>query len=465
MTSDGVNLAYCVAGKGTPLIYTPNPPVGHLSMEWRMPEYREWYELLSSRWRLLRYDGRGAGLSDRGLKSYSLEELELDLEAVVEALGADRFVLFAQFHCGPPAIAYAHRHPDRVSQLVLWTTYARVSDYARRPHVQATRAMVPKDWQMYTETFAHAVFGWEQGARARQFARYIRESIGPADFQLALDGLTSFDVADVVGDLAVPTLIMHRHDATWVPLELSRKLAKRIPGSRLVLLPGGEPFAQYGDTSLVADAIETFVAETGGERRAARARRPSARVKTRDESPAAGAFRTILFTDMVGSTAMGQRLGDAGTQKVRRAHNKIVREALEANGGTETKHTGDGIMASFASTSQAVACAVAMQKAFAGVKTSSGEGVDRPEGATDGGIHVRIGLNAGEPIAEERDLFGTAVDLAARIRDKAEPGEILVSDVVRQLVAGKGFLFNDRGEHALKGFEDPVRVWEVRWSE
>jgi len=485
VTGDGVNIAYCVAGRGTPLIYTPNPPVGHLTMEWRMPEYREWYELLSSRWRLVRYDGRGAGLSDRGLKSYSLEELELDLEAVVHALGADRFVLFAQFHCGPPAIAYAHRHPDRVSQLVLWTTYARVSDYAKRPHVQATRAMVPKDWQMYTETFAHAVFGWEQGAKARQFARYIRESIGPADFQLALDGITSFDVAGLVRDLAVPTLIMHRHDATWVPLELSRKLAKRIPGSRLVLLPGGEPFAQYGETSPIVDAIESFVAETGGKRRAAgRARRPPARTKTRSESPAADAFRTILFTDMAASAAMGQRLGDAGAQNVRRAHNKIVREALAAHGGTETKHTGDGIMASFASASRAVACAVAMQQAFAAPEPTVGaKGLSplRPEpGATSlpargevlvpraehsASIRVRIGLNAGEPIAEERDLFGTAVDLAARIRDKAEPGEILVSDVVRQLVAGKGFLFNDRGEHALKGFEDPVRVWEVRWSD
>ncbi len=471
MTSDGVNLAYCVAGKGTPLIYTPNPPVGHLAMEWRMPEYREWYELLSSRWQLVRYDGRGAGLSDRGLKSYSLEELELDLEAVVDALGADRFVLFAQFHCGPPAIAYAHRHPDRVSQLVLWTTYARVADYARRPHVQATRAMVPKDWQMYTETFAHAVFGWEQGAKARQFARYIRESIGPADFQLALDGITSFDVTDLVRDLAVPTLIMHRHDATWVPLELSRKLAKRIPGSRLVLLPDSEPFAQYGETAPIVDAIEAFIAETGGEQRSAhRARRPAARTRTRDEVPGAGAFRTILFTDMAGSTAMGQRLGDASTQKVRRAHNEIVREALEAHGGTETKHTGDGIMASFASASGAVACAVAMQKAFAGALIAGRSSTtDRTSAAgertTSEPIRVRIGLNAGEPIAEERDLFGTAVDLAARIRDKAAPGEILVSDVVRQLVAGKGFLFNDRGEHALKGFEDPVRVWEVRWGD
>jgi class 3 adenylate cyclase len=194
------------------------------------------------------------------------------------------------------------------------------------------------------------------------------------------------------------------------------------------------------------------------------------RTKTRDESPAAHAFRTILFTDMAGSAAMGQRLGDAGTQKVRRAHNKIVREALESHGGTETKHTGDGIMAAFASASGAVACAVAMQKAFAGALTPDRSSTsDRAsiagEGKTAEPIRVRIGLNAGEPIAEERDLFGTAVDLAARIRDKAEPGEILVSDVVRQLVAGKGFLFNDRGEHALKGFEDPVRVWEVRWSD
>jgi len=430
-----------------------------------MPEYREWYELLSSRWRLVRYDGRGAGLSDRGLKSYSLEELELDLEAVVDALGAERFILFAQFHCGPAAIAYAQRHPDRVAQLVLFQTYARVSDYTSQRKVQATRAIVPKDWQMYTETFAHSVFGWEEGAKARRFARYIRESVSHADFQLALDGTTSFDVSGLVQDLTVPTLILHRHELTWVPVELSRNLAKGIPKSRLVLLPGGELPPQYGQTTAIADAIESFVAETGGERRAAgRVRRSAESARTRAESPEAAAFRTILFTDMAGSTAMGQRLGAPGTKKVRRAHNKIVREALEAHGGTETKHTGDGIMAWFASASGAVACAVAMQKAFDLPEPTVGARHDAPL-RPETPIRVRIGLNAGEPIAEERDLFGTAVDLAARIRDRAEPGEILVSDVVRQLVAGKRFLFNDRGEHALKGFEDPVRVWEVRWSE
>jgi class 3 adenylate cyclase/pimeloyl-ACP methyl ester carboxylesterase len=458
MTTDGINIAYSTTGKGTPLIHTPNAPVGHLTWEWRMPEFREWYELLSSRWRLVRYDGRGAGLSDRGLNSYSLDDLVLDLEAVVDALGADRFILFAQFHCGPPAIAYTHRYPDRVSQLILWQTYARVSDYTSQRKVQATRAIVPKDWQMYTETFAHSVFGWEEGAKARQFARYIRESITQPDFQLAIEGVTSFDVSNLIKDLAVPAIIMHRHEVTWVPIELSRDLAKRIPRSRLVLLPGGELPPQYGETEPIADAIEAFCAETAEPRRPAAPKRSVRRAKSRIESPGAGAFRTILFTDMEGSTARGQRLGDARAQAVRRTHDKIVRDALGVHGGGEIKHTGDGIMASFALASQAVACAIAIQEAIA---TQSHPETAQPAAP----LRVRVGLNAGEPIAEEQDLFGTAVDLAARIAATAEPGEILVSDVVRQLVAGKGFLFNNRGEHALKGFEDPVRVWAVLWSE
>jgi class 3 adenylate cyclase/pimeloyl-ACP methyl ester carboxylesterase len=456
-TSDGVDIAYCVAGKGVPLVHTPNPPVGHLTWEWGMPEYREWYELLSSHWRLVRYDGRGAGLSDRRLKSYSLDELVFDLEAVVDSLGADRFILFGQFHCGPVAIAYAHRHPARVSHLVLWQSYVRVADYTSQRKVQATRAIVPKDWQTYTETFAHSVFGWEEGVKARQFARYIRESISHADFQVALDGTTAFDVSGLLPELTVPTLILHRQDVTWIPIELSRDLAKQIPQSRLVLLPGGELPPQYGQTTPIVDAIESFVAT----RRSAARQRSIARAR-RDARHEAPAFRTILFTDMAGSTALGQRLGDAGAQKLRRKHNKIVREALAAHNGIETKHTGDGIMASFGSATRALECAVAIQRAFGEPESTAGAVSPSPL-PPEHGIRVRIGLNAGEPIAEERDLFGTAVDLAARIRDKAEPGEVLVSDVVRQLVAGKGFLFNDRGDHALKGFEDPVRVWEVRW--
>jgi adenylate cyclase len=162
-----------------------------------------------------------------------------------------------------------------------------------------------------------------------------------------------------------------------------------------------------------------------------------------------GGLATILFTDLASSTALTQRLGDAKAQELVRAHNTIVREALASCGGTEIKHTGDGIMASFGSASGALECAVAIQRAVA------------ERGDPNLGVH--IGLNAGEPIVDERDLFGTSVDLARRVCDEASGGEILVSDVVRQLAAGKEFLFSDRGVAALKGFDEPVRLFEVRW--
>jgi class 3 adenylate cyclase len=170
-------------------------------------------------------------------------------------------------------------------------------------------------------------------------------------------------------------------------------------------------------------------------------------------------FRIILFTDVEGSTALTDRLGDARARELLREHESVVREALKAHGGSEVKTMGDGFMASFGSATKALECAIGIQTAFA----------ERNEEAEEA-IKVRIGLNAGEPIAEDDpggrgDLFGTAVNMAARIAAKAEGGEILASNVVRELVAGKEFLFNDRGETELRGFEDPVRVYEVRWRE
>jgi len=163
----------------------------------------------------------------------------------------------------------------------------------------------------------------------------------------------------------------------------------------------------------------------------------------------------ILFTDMESSTALTQSLGDAKAQELVRAHNTIVREALTANSGSEIKRTGDGIMASFATASSALACAVASQRAVAA----------RAEEQPDIPLSLRIGLNAGEPVAEERDLFGASVQLARCVCGHAEPGWIVASNVVRELVMGKDFLSSDIGEVELKGFEDPVRLYEVRWRE
>ncbi len=185
----------------------------------------------------------------------------------------------------------------------------------------------------------------------------------------------------------------------------------------------------------------------------------SRRTTAAGSSREAGALVTVLFTDVEGSTALTDRLGDAKARELLREHERITRDALKAHGGSEVKTMGDGFLASFSSATKALECAIAIQSSFA----------ERNESAEEP-IKVRIGLNAGEPIAEDdpsgrSDLFGTAVNMAARIAAKAEAGEILASNVVRELVAGKEFLFSDRGETELRGFEDPVRVYEVRWRE
>ncbi len=167
---------------------------------------------------------------------------------------------------------------------------------------------------------------------------------------------------------------------------------------------------------------------------------------------AAPSMRAILFTDIEGHTSMMQRLGDERGRAVLRDHERITRETLRTHGGAEVKTMGDGFMASFGPVSSAAECAVALQRAFLSRESSEP-------------IAVRIGLNAGEPIAEDDDLFGSSVILAARIAGQAHGGEILCSDVVRGLLAGKAFLFSDRGDVALRGFEDPSRLYEISWRE
>ncbi|MGH8927539.1 MAG: nickel-binding protein [Acidimicrobiia bacterium] len=169
--------------------------------------------------------------------------------------------------------------------------------------------------------------------------------------------------------------------------------------------------------------------------------------------PRESAFRVILFTDIEGSTALTERLGDSGAMEILRAHDDIIRQALRDGRGTQVKHTGDGVMASFTSAVRAVEAAIAIQRAFA---------LQNQEAETP--MRVRIGLSAGEPVEENKDLFGTAVQLAARVCASAGPAQILAPNVIRELCAGKGFLFTDQGEQALKGFEEPRRLYEVVWA-
>jgi class 3 adenylate cyclase len=264
------------------------------------------------------------------------------------------------------------------------------------------------------------------------FAEYMRQAAS-ADAAIAtLKSLFDFRVTDLLGRVSAPTLVLHRRGDKVCPFTQGRELAAKIKGARFVALDGDIHVIGLGDVEPMISAIEDFLGGREGG----------------SGSEVGEGLQTILVTDMVDSTATTQRLGDGPAQDLVRAHNTVVRDSLRAFGGVEVKHTGDGIMATFPSASRALSCALGIQ---------FGVAVHNGTNGTD--LQVRVGLNAGEPVAEERDLFGTSVQLAARICGEAQRGQVLVSNVVRELAAGKGFEFADAGEATLKGFDAPVRLY------
>ncbi len=459
-TSDGISIALWSIGEGLAIVNPPPAmPWSHIELEWQIPEWRHWYEHLTEHFQIVRYDNRGSGLSTRDIKEFSLETHVRDLEAVVDRLGLEKFALFGLYFNSPVAIAYAVKHPERVSHLILFCALAKVSDADRASGAQeALDRLRGIDYEIFTETLAHTVFGWSEGDAAHRVAVYMRESLTAEQASVCWDSSQDIDVTDLLPLVTQPTLVLHRRDFPMLSVEVAKNLASKIPNARMTILDGASLSPYMGDMRAVLDAVEDFIGID--EERAPSAQRShpheaSSQAHDAPSAPVSAGFRTIMFTDMEGSTALTQRLGDAEAQSLVRLHNAIVGEALASHGGSQVKHTGDGIMASFFTASAAVECGITIQRAFA--RHNDAHPAEQ--------IMVRIGINAGEPVADGNDLFGTAVQLAARVCARAEPGEILTSDVVRQLVAGKGFMFADQGEAELRGFEDPVRIYEVRWRE
>jgi class 3 adenylate cyclase len=439
-TSDDVRIAYAVTGEGPPLVVVSGW-VSHLELFWEHPPYREAAEALAEHVSYVRYDKRGTGLSDRHVTDYSVEARVRDLEAVVDDLKLKTVALYGMSEGGPVAIAYTAKHPKRVSHLVLQGTFGR--SHFKQETVQALIALVRAEWGLASETLSNIFMPGASREEIDFFLRLAREGAHRKDAAAMLEANVTTDVSELLPRIKVPTLVIHARADRAVPFEAGRELAAMIPGARLVPIESDRHSLNSETSQFATNTILDFLLE--GQREKV----PAAAAATQ------AAPLTILFTDITSSTALTQSLGDAKAQELVRAHNAIVREALGLHGGAEIKHTGDGIMASFASPSGALDCAIAIQRAVAAHTDKHAESR----------LGVHIGLNAGEPVAEDEDLFGTSVQLARRICDHASDGEIVASDVVRQLVAGKHFLFADRGEVALRGFEDPARLYEVRWRE
>jgi pimeloyl-ACP methyl ester carboxylesterase len=236
ITVDGVSIAFWTLGEGAPLVYMTGGPWGHVEL-CDIPECRRWYERLVLERMLVRYDVRGTGWSERDVSDHSLDALVADAEAVVDCLKLDRFDMFGAFDAGPVAIAYAARHPERVSHLILWCSWARSSDI-RSPRIRAWLGLIDQDWELMTDTCAHLALGWPAGEVGRHAAQRLRERVTPEAARAALEAMGHFDVTELLPRLEVPTLVLHRSDIPWLPVDVARSLASRIPDARLNILEG-----------------------------------------------------------------------------------------------------------------------------------------------------------------------------------------------------------------------------------
>ncbi len=448
--SDGVSLAYREFGDGPPLVVLPMLPLSHLQAEWQVPGFREWFSRFAQTHRVIRYDARGTGLSARTVMHASLDDHVRDLEAVLQRAGREPVALFTASYAGPIGIAFAARHPELVSRMVLWCTHASMEDVAGRldpaqaDQREAINNLAGVDWDLFIRTYLHRAVGWTEGDQANQFAQLARQSIEPEHF---VDSLLQYASLDARGDLAqvqAPTLVLHRPRFPGSNVEVAKGLTARIRNASLILLEGESIAPFIGDSETALRAVEDFL----GAGRSSSGRETTGAIAT------AGVLRTLLFTDIEGHTHMMRRLGDQRGREVLRYHERVTRDALRKHGGLEVKSLGDGFLASFDSAQRALECATALQRAF---EVEDAVGEER--------LSIRVGVNAGEPIAEDDDLFGSSVITAARIASMAKGGEILASMVVRELVAGKGFVFADRGEAELRGFDDPVRLYELHWRQ
>lgn len=258
-TADGVSIAFWTLGEGAPLVYLVGGPWSHIEL-WQIPECRRWYERLARHRMLVRYDVRGTALSERNVSDYSFDALVSDLEAVVDRLGLDRFGLFGAADGGPVATAYAARHPERVSRLVLWCSWVRTADI-RSPRIQAWLGLINQDWELMTDTCAHIIFGWSGAEIGRRAAQRLRESVTREAAQAALDALGTFDVAALLPKVELPTLVLHRREIPWLPVDIARSVASRLPNARLTVLEGESTAPYLGDTEAAARAIDEFLSE------------------------------------------------------------------------------------------------------------------------------------------------------------------------------------------------------------
>jgi class 3 adenylate cyclase len=430
--SGDLNIAYVVEGDSPlDLVWIP-PWISQVEYLWAEESLSRVMGRLTTFSRVITFDRRGSGLSDPLSGAPTLEEQIDDVIAVMDAAGSERAAIAGTLEGGPMAALFAATHPDRVSALVLYATFARAT---WAPGYEW--AWTAEERQLHMD---QAVERWGEGLVAGSVApslmenadfmewagRLERLAASPSTIKRIFDLIGEFDVRDILPSIRVPTLVLHRRGDSFINLEHSRFMAERIPDARLVELEGGDNMFSIGDTDGLLGEIEEFLT---GERHQLESDRMLA---------------TVLFTDICGSTERAAQLGDRSWRYMLERHDALFRRALERHRGREVKHTGDGFLATFDGPARAIRCAADLTDSVGSI-----------------GIQVRAGLHTGELEVMDGDLSGLAVHIAARVMDRAGPSEVLVSSTVKDLVVGSGIEFEERGEHELRGVPGEWRLFSV----
>jgi class 3 adenylate cyclase len=432
---DGLHLAYQVLGDGPPDILFLDQWFGHLEAQWDVAPLAELRERLASFGRLIMYDKRGSGLSDPLAPNQlpTVEEWMDDIPIVLDAVGAEKAVVVANIGGGIMAATYAAAHPERVASLVLVDCFARFTaaeDYPfGAPLEDVPRTLEAIDTLMGRGLMLNlfAPSETKDDRLVRAWARYERQAASPGMTAATVHLIYESDVRDVLPAIRVPTLVIHRANATGFGVEHGRYLAAHIPGAVYVELPGVDNLIWAGDRDAIVDEIQQFVT---GTRPAPTPRR---------------ALATVLFTDIVDSTRIAAERGDGAWRRLIAEHDAIANRHVERAGGRVVKSTGDGLLATFDGPARAVRCAAAIRDDLAEL-----------------GLPIRAGLHTGEIELQPDDIAGLAVHIGARISALAGAGEILVSSTVKDLVVGSGLEFDDRGARELKGVPGEWRLFAVQ---
>ncbi len=429
-----VSLAYQVIGEGErDLVFTTGWWLAFESL-WEDPACARALESMASFARVILWDKRGTGMSDR-VELPTLEERMEDLGAVMDAAGSDSATLFGFSEGGCMGALFAASYPERCDALVLCGSFARPvrdgDEQSWMPSREVAESFFSKEMEREWGAETRLLRLWAPSRASdprlqEWWMRAGRLGASPAAGVAWMRRMLDIDIRHVLPAVRVPTLVIHAVDDRICPVEASRYIAASIPGARLLELPGDDHLWWLGHPDRILDEVESLV--TG-----APARREATRV-----------LATVLFTDIVGSTRRAADLGDSGWRDLVESHDAAMRGQLQRHGGREVKTMGDGFLATFDGPARAIRCATSMR-----------------DSARDLGVEIRAGLHTGECEVQNGDLAGIAVNIGARVGALASPGEVLVSSTVKDLVAGSRIEFDDRGSHELKGVPGEWRLFSV----